>query len=226
MLAQKPEVQRIEDKQGLFINTQFPNRMLAQFTSSGGNSKTSYILKRMELFDSDGTNVKIHPAAYTLTPFKKIVSQKNKTLALKELAFIFFYSDYKSDFSDILNEEEKKQEIKTIVELPEKWEPSEDIKEAIKFYKKRQQTPSMQLLEAALSFVQKLKVFYTEVDLNERDERTGKLIHSISQLQKGASEIGELTSLLERLKESIAKEVEAASRIRGGGEIGLFEDPD
>ena len=180
----------------------------------------------MELFDSNGIDVIIHPAAFTLIPFKKITSQRNKTLALKELAFIFFYADYKSDFSDILNIEERESEIKTIVELPVKWVISEDVKAAIKFYKNRQQTPSMQLLEAALIFVQKLKAFYTDVDLNERDERTGKLIHNISQLQKGASEIGDLTSLLEKLKESIAKEVDSASRIRGGGEIGLFEDPD
>lgn len=180
----------------------------------------------MELFDLDGTNVKIHPAAFTLGPFKKIANQKNKTLALKELAYVFFNADYKSDFSDILDDEERSHEIKVIVELPEKWEPSQIVLDAIEFYKKRQQTPSMQLLEASLGFVQKLKVFYKTVDLNERDERSGKLVHNISGLQKGAAEIGELTSSLEKLKESIAKEVEAASRIRGGGEIGMFEDPD
>lgn len=179
----------------------------------------------MELFELKNNKVQIHPAAYTMGPFKPIVNQKNKTKALKELAYIFFTTDYKSDFSDILNEDEKQKEVKRIVELPESWEPSEKIEAAIVFYKERQRTPSMHLLETTLNFTEKLKNFYDRVDLFEVDDK-GKPIHNVQQLQKSAAEVGLLTESIKKLKEAVAKEVEEASRVRGGGEIGFFEDPE
>ena len=135
----------------------------------------------MELFELKDNKVNIHPAAYTIGPFKPILKQA-KTKAIKEMAFIFFFTDYKSDFSDILDPKEKEQEVKKIVELPENWEPSPDVLKAIEFYKERQRTPSMHLLETALQFTEKLKKYYDEVDLNERDDK-GKPIHNIQSLQ-------------------------------------------
>lgn len=177
----------------------------------------------MELFELKNNDVVVHPAAYTLTPFIPIVKQRSKKKVMKELAYIYFMADYKSDFSDLLDEKERSEEVKEVLDLPDTWTPSEDVKNAMIFYKERQMTPSMHLLESTLKFVEKIKKFYDELDLNERDER-GKPLHNVQQLQKGASEIGDLTDSLKKLREAVAKEIEEASRVRGGGEVGHFED--
>lgn len=182
----------------------------------------------MNVFELQNNKVVIHPEAYSLKPFKDIWNAdktKDKSKAIKELAFIYWYCDFKSDFSDILNEEDKQHEIKNIIGLPEKWKPTKKIEDAIEFYKDRQRTSSMYLLEAAQKFTQKLKEFYETVDLNEKDQN-GKYLHNIPQLQKGISELASQTEALRKLKETVSKEIEEQSRIRGGGDIGYFEDPD
>lgn len=183
----------------------------------------------MEIFDLKNNNVVIHPAAYILKPFKVIWDgdkSKSKKQALKELAFIYYSTDFKSDFSDIINDNERCSEVKKIVELPEDWTPNDKILDAIKFYKERQRTASMDLLDSALIFTQKLKTFYETVNLDERDEKTGKLIHNPTMLQKGIAELANQTDSIRKLKEAVSKEIAEASRVRGGGEIGLFEDPE
>lgn len=182
----------------------------------------------MEIFDLKNNKVIIHPAAYVLKPFKDIWEAdktKNKTKALKELAFVYYYSDYKSDFSDILNDEEKINEIKKIVELTNDWKPSAMVKKAISFYKERQKTPSMHLLDSALAFTEELKNFYETVNLKETD-KNGKPIWNIAQLQKGVGELANQTESLKKLKDAVAREIAEGSRIRGGLELGIYEDPE
>lgn len=180
----------------------------------------------MNVFEEIDGKINIHPEAYVLKPFKDIWNVKNKEKAKKELAFIYFFCDFKSDFADIVNENDKTEEIKKVVDLPDNWKMNDKIKDAIKFYKERQKTPSMHLLDSALQFTEKLKNFYEDIDLLERDPKTNKLLHNVPQLQKGIAELSEQTESLKKLKNSVAREIEEESRIRGGGEIGYFEDPD
>ena len=176
----------------------------------------------MELFEFKNNEVVIHPAAYTLTTIKKLTKGKN---AIKELAFVFFFADYKSDFSDIFDDDEKTQEIKKLVSLPPTWKASQNVLDAIEFYKERQQTPSMRLLNSTMSFVNKLDLFYKDIDLNERDPQSNKLLHNVSQLQAGAANIGNLTKSIKEIRAAIAKEIDEAARVRGGQAISVFEDP-
>ena len=168
----------------------------------------------------------IHPEALVLKPFKDIYKDdksKSKDKAMRELAYVYFYCDYKSDFSDILDEKEKEKEIKLVLELPETWKPSNNVLAAIEFYKERQKTPSMHLLEAALQFTKKIKDYYNDIDLFETD-KNGKYLHNVTNLQKGISELANQTESLRKLKETVSKEIAEASRIKGGGEKGLYED--
>jgi len=169
--------------------------------------------------------LEISAEAYTLLPFKKIWNKKNKKLAEKELAFVYYFTDYNSDFSDILNESEKIDEIKKSVGLEDRWEMSVNVKNAIEFYKKRQRTASMDLLDSALEFSQKLKDFYKSIDLDERD-KNGKLVHNIPQLQSSMNQLSDQTEVIRKLKETITKELQEASRVRGGEEVGYFENPE
>ena len=106
----------------------------------------------MNLFELKNWDLQIQPEAYALAPFKALISRdktKNKAVGIKELAYIFYMTDYKSDFINIIDEEERDEQVKKFVELPKEWKPDKKVLEAIEFYKQRSTTTSLLLLEDA-----------------------------------------------------------------------------
>jgi hypothetical protein len=181
----------------------------------------------MNLFEYDKKLI-IHPEAYLLIPFRDILKAdktKNKDKAMKELAYVYYFCDYNSDFSNVLDEADRIVEIKAALELSDQWQPSDLVLKAIKFYRDRQRTPSMHLLETALNFTEKIKNFYDDIDLYEKD-KSGKYIHNIVQLQKSMSELPSQVDTIKKLKEVVEKEIGEASSVRGGKEVGIYEDPE
>jgi len=178
----------------------------------------------MEILDLKGTTVTIHPAALQVPCFKKLWSNdksKLKTKALQQLSYIYFVADYKSDFSDIIDEQERKSEVSKLFEVEE----TPLITECIEFYKERQQTISMHLLQAAKLGVNKIKQYIETVDLTEIDDK-GKPVHDVSKLNMIIARLGDTIEGIRKLEEIVAKETEDNTRMRGGGEIGYFENPD
>lgn len=177
----------------------------------------------MEILDLKNNVPVIHPAALQIPVFKKLWTRdksKTKTKALNELTYIYFVADYKSDFSDIIDEKERKEEVSKIVDVKE----DEVVTEAIEFYKARQVTLSMHLLHSAKIGVDKIRKYVEDVDLSELDDK-GKPIHNVSQINTLLSNLGNTIEGIRKLEAIVAKEIEDNTRIRGGGEVGMFEDP-
>lgn len=70
----------------------------------------------MELFELNKTtyDVDINPNALLLKPFKVIYNRdrsKSKEKALKELAYVYFFTDIKSDYQYIVDEDLRSDEI-------------------------------------------------------------------------------------------------------------------
>ncbi len=172
----------------------------------------------MQLFQiNDQYLIDIDPVAYTLLPFKKIWDRdksKTKDRAKKELAFIYFSVDYKSDFYNIPNIETREEEVIKHL-FKEKWTPDKAIRDAQEFYKERQKTFSLVLLENALMGLNKLSVYFRDIDFNEYDPK------------KFADTVRQLPAIIESLKkteEAVQKEQETDSKLRGGREKGLYTD--
>ena len=182
----------------------------------------------MEIFQLKDNIVTFHPQALTLKPFKALWDRdktKTKKNAVEDLSFVYFYTDYKSEFSDILEDDLRAIEVQRIVISRDKWEFDEQIKEACMLYDKLQETLSSKLLVSARKGVQKIKDFIESIDLNERD-KSNKYVMNPSSLQKTINELGSTVAGLKKLEDIVKKEQAEDSRIRGGGEVGMFEDPD
>jgi hypothetical protein len=178
----------------------------------------------MEILDLKNDVVSIHPAALQLPCFNSLWLRdktKTKTKALKELSYIYFIADYKSDFSDIIDEKERKEEVSKLFEIQE----DALITECIEFYKERQQTISMHLLQAAKLGVNKIKQYIETVDLTELDDK-GKPVHDVSKLNMIIARLGDTIEGIRKLEEIVAKEIEDNTRVRGGNQLGMFENPD
>ena len=173
----------------------------------------------MDLFQIKDDQVTFSPQALALKPFKAIWDAdktKGKKKAIAEMSAIYFFADYKSDFSEILDKKEKLEVIKSVVVgMPVDWEPSKHFDTAVEFYKERQQTITTVLLEDAKIAVSKVSKFLRDVDFDETD------------IKKVSDVLGNLPKTVETinaLENSVKKEMQQADTMRGGHSKSIMED--
>jgi hypothetical protein len=180
----------------------------------------------MELFEVKDGILTFAPQALALKPFKKIWTRdkkKSKLLANAELAAVYFYVDYKSDFSEIHDPKEKLEVIREWVEgLPEDWKPDEVFNEACDFYRERQETIYTSLLEGASIAIGKLDKYFRNIDLEERD-LNNRPIHDAKKVKDNLAGLGKLIKDHKELEGEVKKEVQKKASRRGGKEKSIFE---
>jgi len=181
----------------------------------------------MRLFELINHQVIISEEAYALKPFKAIWDKdksKNKVKAVDELAYVFFMEDFKSDFTDILNEDERRAEILTNLSLGEKYKESKEVIEARKFYKDRinNMLPFLFLNDAKIA-VNALRTYFRGVDFNKKDPR-GRPIYDPVTLKKTLDSSAATLQNLIQLEEMVKKELQARDDKIGGKTKATFED--
>jgi hypothetical protein len=186
----------------------------------------------MNLFQLNSQhNVEINPEAYTLLPFKAIWDRdksKEKLRANQELAYIYFIADYKSDFSDILDDTEKEVEvIKNCITI-DKWKPDKLVNDAIDFYKKRSSTIALTMLEDAKGGIGKLSAYLRNINFNEVEinAKTGDVSpkHDIKKYADTVRQIPAILAALKELEETVKKEIDAGNSLRGNRKKGMYVD--
>ena len=180
----------------------------------------------MDLFEIKEGQVTFSPQALTLSPFAKLWERdkkKGKSVAIAEMAALYFYADYKSDFSEIYNPTEKLNIIKSvIVGMDDNWKPDKVFKEAVDFYKSRQETVSTILLGDARNAVDKISRFLRGINLN--DEVNGRPKHDIKKIADTLGNLSRITESLQKLEEQVKKELQEEESMRGGHAKAIFED--
>lgn len=177
----------------------------------------------MKLFElTSDYNVVLSEEAYLLLPFKDIIdSDKSKTkeTSIKELGFIWFYTDIKSDYNYILNDKEKENEIKKDLKLPSTWKRTKLIDTAIEFYRERSKTVSSSILANSLFIANtvsdKMKT------LVENDTLS---IAEIDKVASGLSKMPTIVASLQKLENTVLKEMSEKSDKVGSQDKGMFED--
>jgi hypothetical protein len=176
--------------------------------------------------DSDG-KLTISVEAYSLLPFQKIWTRdksKNKTVALKELAFIFFYCDIKSNYM-ITPEEFREKEISRDIGLKENWKIDTVVKEAIEYYNKHSKSIIAKLYEASIQSANDVADYLnnTKVLLEERDDK-GKPVTTISTITTGLKSIPVIMrDLRSAYKEVIKETSDNDDKKKGKQQYNTFE---
>lgn len=181
----------------------------------------------MELFEIKKDQVAFSPQALALKPFQALWKRdktENKSVAYAELAAVYFYTDYKSDFSTILDEKEKLEQIKSvIVGMPEDWEPDELFNKACTFYAEMQETHTTLLLQDAQFAVASVRKFLRSLDMTE--EVNDKPKHDLKKVIDSLGQINKVTESLDALEEQVKKKIkQKQDTARGGREKATFED--
>ena len=163
-----------------------------------------------------------------LLPFKKILKRdksRDKDKALKEMLFIYYYCDIKSNYL-IMDSKTRVEEIRKDLGLGDDWKVDSVIQEAMDFYESRSLTVIGKLYKNTLKAVNDISDYLINTDalLSERDDK-GKPVNDISKITGAITKVkGLMQDLKAAEKEVIKEQVETEGRMKGKQQMGLFED--
>jgi len=164
---------------------------------------------------------------WALLPFKKILKRdksRDKDRATKEMLFIYYYCDIKSDYL-IMDPKTRINEIKKDIGLNEDWKIDLVVQEAIDFYEARSLTVIGKLYKNALKAANDVSDYLEHANtlLSERNDK-GQPITPLTVVVTAISKIPTLMKDLKAAEKEVIKEqVETEGRMKGKQEMGLYE---
>ena len=182
----------------------------------------------MKIFEMHDYNLNVSPEAWGLLPFKAILKKdksRQKETAFKEMLFIYYYLDIRSDYMYITNDKIREEEIIKDIGLDPDWEIGPHVENAMEFYKKFI-TPIQKLYKSSLKSVD---------DVSEYLEKTGELLAERSANGSTVTTLAMVTQSLKSVplimrdlkaayKEVLAEQKELEGRTKGSKTMGLFEE--
>ena len=179
----------------------------------------------MRLFKYEGYQLTISEEAMLLQPFKAIWKRdknRNKETAIRELGYIYFMEDPRSDYQVYTDRDERAKQIKLGEGMPEQWKPDKLVIDAQQFYAGFKSASAL-LAEDIRFAIDKLRTKMREMDLDAVDEK-GKPIYSIDSYTRTIKQIPELIISLDEAEKTIAREIISSDKVRGSAEKAMFED--
>ena len=182
----------------------------------------------MKLFTLKGWNLTVSEEAWGLVPFKNILERDNtkeKEEALKDMLFIYFFCDIRSNYLH-MPEEIRIKEIKHDIGLPDEWEYDEVMQEATAFYTKRSKSVIQQLYEDTLMSARAIGTYLRDTEnlLKERDVQ-GKPVYDITKITNANEKVPKLMANLKAAYKEVIKEKEDTENKRKGSKsFNTFED--
>lgn len=185
------------------------------------------------LFELKEGKVEVSAGIYLIPEFKALQKKCKNNIdpdrLSKIIAYIFFTSDYKSDYNGYGLD----KDVVLIKDLfgDEGFDIDEVTKRCIDKYKELQNTSSMKLLNAVRAAVNSMEKYYDEMTIKSSD--TEEQIESKLRkfdIKKITGSLKDLKGIFVEIKsmEKIIKdeETEEKVQIQGGGRIGMFENPE
>jgi hypothetical protein len=183
----------------------------------------------MRLFEFKDWTLSVREEVYGLSPFKKILKRdksRNKDMAMKEVLFVFYYTDIKSDYLIITNEKEREREIIKDIQLPEDWKMDDVIKDAIAFYESKSQTVIGKLYKDAIQSVHEMSDYIKNTgDLLRERTPNGGTVTTLPMITSAQDKIPKIMQNLKAAEKEVLKEqVEMEGRMKGSKTMGMFEE--
>jgi hypothetical protein len=181
----------------------------------------------MKLFEMKDWKLYISEEVWGLVPFNKILKRdktKEKEIAFKEVLFIYYFCDIRSDYLT-MEEDVRLVEIKHDIGLPVGWSIDYIVQEAMDIYMKHDsvlETLYRQTLKATSAVGKYLE--NAEALLAERD-RYDKPTNDISKITTAIQKVPKLMSDLKSAYKEVVKEKEDTdNKKKGSKAFNTFED--
>jgi len=156
-------------------------------------------------------NGKVVPSGYALS------ISAFKVLNTDELAYIYFMLDPKSPYAKYSEDARKEQVLEDVPKV----KMSKKLQAGMDKYDELIDSVALQLLRAGREGAFKLRNYFRDVDLQERDDN-GKLVHSAKDLMYNLTKLGDTIDGIDKLEEIVKKQEAEGTVARGGVEIGRY----
>lgn len=181
------------------------------------------------LFTKNKNIISLNPVALYIPAFGAVWEKyEDKNMAEREFAYIYYVSDYKSDYCSYGND----MELVVARDIMwEGWRPDEITQAAVEKYKDLQNTTSMRFLIWARMGISTVTDYFKSIAILEGDsedvrERKMRKFDP-STIVKLLKDVEPILSKLDNIEEKVMKEEDMGeNKIRGGGDIGFFENPE
>jgi hypothetical protein len=169
-----------------------------------------------------------NPEILTISVFRQLVERdksKVKDISVKELAYIFWESNYQSPFRNYDIDKIRLDSIKKDVNLDEEWNPDDLVLQGVSKYKELQQTPSMEFLEAAEIGLKQLRNYIRDTKLDAKVEsgsKKGDLLNDPKKYGDMFTSMPQKVKAYQEMKNLVDAEVMQKATSKGGRELGMF----
>ena len=175
----------------------------------------------MRLINVENYELTVAPEALLIRPIRRLWNQdrsERKEKFYQQMSYLYFFTDPRSTYSYILNEEEKKQAIIEQEGLPSNFKPSSFLLEAMEIYKKHTITVSQKLLSDALVAADTVGTFLRTVDLTEEDDK-GRPKYQVSQITAALKNLEGIINTIQTLQKKVELEIADNGKARGSQEL-------
>lgn len=174
----------------------------------------------MKLLDFINGEIIVRDEIYAIACFKKLYdSRKDKNLLTKELTYIWFYEDYFSDFSTIIDETERTEKICKSIEMPKGWKEDNLLKTCREFYRENGHTIIVKLAMGTMSAANRMANFLKDCPIENAND--------FKKIADSVKVSNDNIKILEEIEESIrSKSKDDSKKVKGGQTKNDFEDMD
>jgi hypothetical protein len=183
------------------------------------------------IFILEGYKVLINPKALMIPEFSDIWERDHsvgKKKATKELAYVYYMADYKSEYNSYGLS--KDTQLGIDIFQNRNYKPDPYISKAIDKYKVLQETPSMRYLLSMRQRVNNIIDYLDTVQIRDKkkDGEEIKPVNPFITIDKITATMSKIEDTLESIEKWEKKvfEEEEDMKIRGGGVVNAFEDPE
>lgn len=180
----------------------------------------------LNVFDYDqrtGKAILITADLVLIDEFKKLI-QRDKDRSDREFTYIYLAICWKSPYANYSEQERHQAALKDAHITEEEWNDP-DFRAACRKYRSLQESNRyVRLLQSAELVTDKIIDYFNNIDLEERDEQSGKYVNKVSDIQKAMKEAADQIETLKQIEALVKKELTEQSQIRGGAVEGFMPD--
>lgn len=180
----------------------------------------------MNLFRLENYKLEISEEALTIKAFSALWKRDrsaNKGQAIQDFSILYFMYDPRSDYMFLSSAEERLAKIIEHEGLKKDFKLDAQMLIAAQVYKELIHTPSSLLLEQAADAMEKVRIFFANIDLTKTDNN-GKLLYPINQITSALKDIPRLAREYQEAHRIVTQELQEKDKVRGNKTMSMFED--
>lgn len=178
----------------------------------------------MRLLSYEGFKVVIAPEALALKPFRTLWNRdrtKSKDRAISELGYIYFFSDPRSEYQYIIDDDERAAAVKEGLGLSPKWKPDKEVVAAMGLYGSFTSTAAL-LLQDTRYAVDKLRTLLRDIDLSATD-KNGKPLYTLNVITATIKQVPSLVRDLDDAEKQLNEQLKESGDAVGNAEMSILD---